>query len=186
MVENITLKVTGMSCSNCELRIERRLSSLNGITNVKASFNKEEVKVTYDKNTITQEEIEKNINDLEYKVITGTKAKGNSQILCILIIILALYVILNHLGVLNLFNLFPTIETTMSYGMLFIVGLLTSVHCIAMCGGINLSQSVNSVKGEGKILKTNAFYNLGRVISYTVIGGIVGAIRFCDYVKWNF
>lgn len=64
----------------------------------------------------------------------------------------------------------------MSYGMLFIVGLLTSVHCIAMCGGINLSQSVNSVKNEGKILKSNVYYNLGRIISYTLIGGIVGQI----------
>lgn len=28
----------------------------------------------------------------------------------------------------------------MSYGLLVVIGLLTSVHCVAMCGGINLSQ----------------------------------------------
>lgn len=174
MEENITLKVKGMFCSNCELKIENKLSKLNGVSKVKASFNKEEVKITYDKNIITQEEIEKNITKLDYKVIKDTKV--NVQSIYILIIILGIYVILKALGLLNIFNIFPTVETTMSYGMLFIVGLLTSVHCIAMCGGINLSQSINSVKNEGKILKSNAYYNLGRVISYTAIGGIVGAI----------
>lgn len=104
------------------------------------------------------------------------KVNVNFQSICLLIIILALYIILKYLGLLNIFNIFPTAGTSMSYGMLFIVGLLTSVHCIAMCGGINLSQSVNSVKNEGKILKSNVYYNLGRIISYTLIGGIVGQI----------
>jgi sulfite exporter TauE/SafE len=104
------------------------------------------------------------------------KLEKNIQIICILIIILAVYIILNHLGMLKILNIFPSINSAMSYGMLFVVGLLTSVHCIAMCGGINLSQSVNSVKNDNKILKSNLYYNLGRVISYTLIGGIVGAI----------
>jgi len=55
--------------------------------------------------------------------------------------------------------------------MLFIVGLLTSVHCVAMCGGINLSQTVGKTGIMSSIL-----YNLGRVISYTVIGIAVGAL----------
>ena len=46
----------------------------------------------------------------------------------------------------------------------------------AMCGGINLSQSVGA-KGETKNkLKNPLLYNLGRVISYTLIGGVVGGI----------
>jgi copper chaperone CopZ len=51
MKENITLKVGGMHCSNCELAIEKRMSSLDGISNVKASFNKEEVNVRPGKKT---------------------------------------------------------------------------------------------------------------------------------------
>ncbi|MGN1329791.1 MAG: sulfite exporter TauE/SafE family protein [Clostridia bacterium] len=176
MEENITLKVKGMFCSNCESKIETTLLKLKGILKVKASFNNEEVNITYDKNDISQEEIEKIIINLDYKVVKEEKRTVTSQSICILIIILALYIICNHLGLLNVFNIFPTVEASMSYGMLFLVGLLTSVHCISMCGGINLSQSINSVKNEGKILKSNVLYNLGRVISYTVIGGIVGTI----------
>ena len=112
---------------------------------------------------------------------------NNIQIISILAIILATYIILNHLGLLNIFSFFPTIENTMNYGMLFVVGLLTSVHCIAMCGGINLSQSVINSKNSGKSIKSNLYYNLGRVISYTLIGGIVGligsVITFNGYFK---
>lgn len=178
MEENITLKVAGMSCTNCELRIEKRLSNLKGILKVKASYNKEIVDITYDKEMISREDIEKNIEDLGYKVVKEEeqKFKVNNKSIYFLLILLAIYIIFNHLGLINIFNIFPAVEVTMSYGMLFVVGLLTSVHCIAMCGGINLSQSVNSVKREGKILKSNLYYNIGRVISYTVIGGIVGAL----------
>jgi sulfite exporter TauE/SafE len=68
----------------------------------------------------------------------------------------------------------------MGYGILFVVGVLTSLHCIAMCGGINLSQCI-SYKTENDNSKFSKFkpslmYNTGRVISYTIIGGVVGAI----------
>ena len=135
MDENITLKVEGMFCSNCELKIENKLLKLNGISKVEASFNNQEVKVTYEKNIISQEEIEKTISKLDYKVVKDKKTKINTQSICILIIILAIYVTCNHLGLLNIFNIFPTVEDSMGYGMIFVVGLLTSVHCIAMCGG---------------------------------------------------
>ena len=176
MDENITLKVEGMFCSNCELKIENKLLKLNGISKVEASFNNQEVKVTYEKNIISQEEIEKTISKLDYKVVKDKKTKINTQSICILIIILAIYVICNHLGLLNIFNIFPTVEDSMGYGMIFVVGLLTSVHCIAMCGGINLSQSVSSAQNNVKIFTSNFNYNFGRIISYTLVGGIVGAI----------
>lgn len=71
----------------------------------------------------------------------------------------------------------------MEYGMLFIIGLITSVHCVAMCGGINLSQSIPTGETSPstsrlQMLQPTFLYNLGRVISYTVIGFIVGALGF--------
>jgi len=73
-------------------------------------------------------------------------------------------------------NYFPQIQSNVGYGMLFVIGLLTSLHCVAMCGGINLAQSVNASKTGGTTILPNLMYNLGRVVSYTVIGGVVGAL----------
>ena len=56
-------------------------------------------------------------------------------------------------------------NSEMGYIALFITGLLTSVHCVAMCGGINASCSRHGIQ-----------YNIGRVISYTVTGFILGGI----------
>lgn len=70
-------------------------------------------------------------------------------------------------------------ETGMGYGMLFVIGLLTSVHCVAMCGGINLSQCLpdQGRKTEKKHMLRPAFlYNLGRVCSYTAVGFILGTV----------
>ena len=64
-----------------------------------------------------------------------------------------------------------------SYLVLFIVGVFTSLHCVGMCGGIMLSQSIAAEnKSKFESLKPAIFYNLGRVISYTILGGIVGAL----------
>ncbi len=58
--------------------------------------------------------------------------------------------------------------------MLFITGLLTSIHCISMCGAINLIATYNR---ENKTnLKRPILYNLGRLTSYSILGGIVGVI----------
>ena len=74
----------------------------------------------------------------------------------------------------NIFNVIPTIDNNMTYGMLFIMGLLTSIHCVSMCGAINLMATFNK---ENKIsLKKPILYNLGRLLSYTFLGGIVGFI----------
>ena len=81
----------------------------------------------------------------------------------------------------------------MGYGLIFVVGLLTSLHCIAMCGGIVLSQGIRRQETGGvadaaaapvalpptglkERLLPSLLYNGGRVVSYTIIGGIVGAL----------
>ena len=198
MEEKLNIKVKGMFCTGCETRIKNALLSLNGILDVTASYNNGEVKVSYDKNLISPKDIEDKINvyivgftdedkitNLDYEIVKENEPKENNiTILCVLVILIALYIIFNHFGWLKVFNIFPTIESTMSYGMIFVVGILTSVHCIAMCGGINLSQSIVSNGNGTKITVSNLAYNLGRVISYTIVGGIVRSYRFSYQFKW--
>lgn len=84
------------------------------------------------------------------------------------IILLAIYLIIEKtIG----FNYLPEMSNNMGYGILFLIGVLTSFHCLAMCGGLAISQTIK----KEKLLPT-LFYNIGRVISYTVLGGIVGGI----------
>lgn len=174
------LQVGGMSCAHCELTIEEGLQKLKGVNKCKASFGKGQVFVSFDDSITNLEDIKATIRKAGYTCIEEKEKQrqqvDKGQTLYILIILLGGYVILKHLGLLNVFNFFPTIEDNAGYGMLFIIGLFTSLHCVAMCGGINLAQSVNSSHKNPSPFVPNILYNLGRVISYTVIGGIVGGV----------
>lgn len=178
MMTNKTLHVGGMSCAHCELTIEEALQKLKGVRKCKASFGKGQVNVSYEDSITSLKDIESTISNAGYTCIEDKEKpqEDKGQTLYIIIILLGGYVILKHLGVLNVFNFFPTIQDNAGYGMLFIIGLLTSLHCVAMCGGINLAQSVNSSGKVSSPFMPNILYNLGRVISYTLIGGIVGGV----------
>ncbi len=180
------IKISGMTCKSCERRIERKLRQIKGVISAKVSYTKANAECVYDKKLISLEEIEQAIENEGYTVIrsgnTDNKIDRIINIIGIAIIIFALYRVLKHYGFINFFYAFPEVKENMSYGMLFIIGLLTSVHCIAMCGGINLSQCLPSViqpqskEQKWQTLRPSFLYNLGRVISYTVVGGIVGAV----------
>lgn len=187
MEENLVLKilhVEGMTCTGCETRIENAIKKLDGVENVKVSYSNSNVYVTYDIDAVNLNTIIEAVEKLNYKVKNKSNSirnkpqfMGVGQIVGIAVIILALYIIIrNTVG----FNFIPQVNQSMGYGILFFMGMLTSLHCVAMCGGINLSVCVQykAVTDGSKFdkLKPSALYNLGRVISYTIVGGIVGGI----------
>ncbi|MDR1072552.1 MAG: sulfite exporter TauE/SafE family protein, partial [Treponema sp.] len=113
-------------------------------------------------------------------------------------IILSLYLLLRGLGFSALTSAFPLAEAGMGYGMLFVIGLVTSVHCLAMCGGINLSQCIPSIAppdaaqnaardgSRMKALFPAILYNAGRMASYTIVGVVAGAVGQAVTVSGRF
>lgn len=182
-----SLRVKEMTCSSCEMRIEKQLKKIQGVKEVKAVYSNERVIVTYNSNIVSLDQLIEAIEKLGYQVESQSNQQekkvskknniGIDEILGIVIIILAVNMIMKHTAG---FNFAPQIDQSMSYGVLFIVGVLTSFHCISMCGGINLSQCVSyrhvTEDSKWSRLKPSFLYNFGRVISYTIIGGIVGAV----------
>lgn len=181
-----TILIDGMTCVSCENRIQHKLSITPGVKDAKVSYSNGLAIVTYDSKIINLEQIEQIIEDLDYRIKRlQQEGKDNkfdlTNLIGIAVIIFAVYMLANRFGLFDVFYRFPLAKEGMGYGMLFIIGLLTSVHCVAMCGGICLSQSIPK-QGEASevsklaTLRPSILYNLGRVISYTVIGGIVGAL----------
>jgi len=62
-----------------------------------------------------------------------------------------------------------TIDTTASA---FLAGLVTSLHCVVMCGPIACTWAI----GSKHLMRDTALYHGSRLFSYTVIGTIAGAI----------
>ena len=70
----------------------------------------------------------------------------------------------------------------------FVVGLLSTIHCIGMCGGLvgamTMSLSPDIRQNQLKLTQYTFAYNLGRIISYMIAGLLVGLLGqvFKDFI----
>ena len=167
-----TFFIGGMTCSGCERTIQAAVSKLDGVRFVQVSQASGTLTAEYDP-PCTNAAIIAAVEHAGYTVTERAKGKSNS--IYLLVILLGLYTIARQLGWTNFFQKIPTVSgENLSFLLLFSIGLLTSVHCIAMCGGMNLAQSLSSENPHP--LRRSMLYNLGRLTSYTLIGGILGFI----------
>lgn len=164
--------VYGMKCHSCELSVEHEINQLKGITNVSADHENSMVIVTYDDYLCDDNKIKNAIKN------SGFSSSNNVliKVLSLSIIVISMFFLGNN-PLTGKETSFSNVET--SFFMLFVLGFLTSFHCVGMCGGILLTQTIN--KNENDFCKKLSFmtalrYNAGRIISYTIIGGVVGAL----------
>ena len=166
---------------NCQKRIKKKLQNMTVVKNAEVSYETNMAVVTYDPEVIEFEDIKDGVEEIGYEVLDQKMGPDISRSICLLVIIIASYLLLLQSNILNMLVPSRLADSKMGYGMLFVVGLLTSVHCIAMCGGISLSQSMSGLADGDKMPAFQRFlptllYNLGRVISYTVIGALLGLV----------
>ena len=160
-----------MTCINCKKAIENGLGNITGVESVSVNYKTGKCEITIDTGLVGWKDIFNAIENLGYTV-GNNKKTDLINIVSIVVIIVSLYYFLEQTGLLNLLNFEKVADSTMGFGMLFVIGLMTSVHCIAMCGGINVSQCLSENKKFSGLYPV--MYNLGRVVSYTVIGFVLG------------
>ena len=160
-----------MTCINCKKAIENGLGNITGVKSVYVNYKTGKCEIAIDTGLVGWKDIFNAIEDLGY-TIGNNKKTDLINIISIVVIIVSLYYFLEQTGLLNLLNFEKVADSTMGFGMLFVIGLMTSVHCIAMCGGINISQCLSENKKFSGL--SPVMYNLGRVVSYTVIGFVLG------------
>jgi sulfite exporter TauE/SafE len=167
-----------MTCVNCQNKIERKLKNTAGVSDASVRWSAGSATVTFDERTLTERELGAVITRLGYSVSERAGGSDHARAAALAMLILALYILARQFGLTALWGGGARLaETGMGYGMLFVTGLFTSVHCVAMCGGINLSQCIPSgALGGGGALRPGLLYNLGRVVSYTAVGALVGAL----------
>ena len=163
------IKVYDMTCTSCENRVEKAIRKINGVIYAKASFSDQSAEVEYDDEQCSLNEIKAAINSAGY----STQGSKDYKFMGILIIAAGIALLgLKTSG----FDMEEKLANA-SYAVLFLVGVLTSIHCVGMCGGIMLSQSLSGEsKNKFEAIQPALLYNLGRVIAYTILGGIIGGL----------
>lgn len=188
--KRLLLKVDGMHCPNCEVLIERRFKKLAGVCKVSARQATSRVEVVHS-GDVELETLRKTIAGEPYTVslwqepkrgaLSGDKKAGPDylEIGAAFLIVVGLYLALVQ------FDVLPdrvAIPSTISYGLAFVVGLVASMStCIAVIGGLLIAVAAKYNAAHGNLtsaqrFKPHIYFNVGRIVFYTVLGGAVGAL----------
>ena len=189
-LKKIKLKIHGMHCSACEVLVEQKFKKIRGVAKVSVNHTNGKARV-YCSAEPTLSDFEEAIKADGYRVSLWSEQGSNSsealhqntkkdylQIGAIFLIIFAAYLILKRL------DLVPNLGvlSEMSYIFVFALGLVAAVStCLAVTGGLLLAVAAKynerfpNLTGLQK-LKPHIYFNVGRIASYTVLGGAVGAL----------
>ncbi len=183
MRTEVKLYLDGMYCRECKDVMSLVLRNTAGVIHADVSYARSYACIAYD-NTITDlPQIIAIIEKLGYSATENRKNARVRQTVSLMIVI----------GLAFLFRMIfshgrgVSISEGMSYGLIFIVGLTGSFHCVGMCGGVMLTQTAvpdnRIIDNKIKAIVPAAAYNIGRVLVYTAIGAVVGAIGSVISVK---
>ena len=179
-VKLTTWHISEMSCPHCDQAILKAVSGLDGLTAARADYRKGTLTAEWDSTVLPEKVLIEHVEASGYTVKplaeNLTAFPKLLRIILLLAVLTGLFALLALTPVRTILSTFPVARAGMSLGALFVLGLMTSLHCVAMCGGINLAQSASAAQAGNKVSQANLLYNGGRLISYTTVGGIVGAI----------
>ena len=184
-----TYYVKGMHCASCEVLIEKKLLEIPNVKAVDASTNKNQVTVEYDGEKLGIDHLNNvfkkdNYTFFENEYRAG-RIKENEQInptlfgFCVSIIVIALFLLLDRLGVSSVLNINSNSSIFAFLGLGVLAGLSS---CAALVGGIVLSMSkqweqlYDGGKSTYQKLQPHIMFNTGRVVSYTILGGVLGLL----------
>ena len=187
MTQNLKEKiyyVKGMHCASCEILLEKELLKFENIKFVDASTNEGIVKIGY----INKEPDIKELNHF-FKKYGYTffekpfdfKEEDKTDwefVFGFVILIFSIIFFLKSLGIGSI-----NVNSTSSLPAFFFLGVVASISsCGALVGGLMLSMSrqwneiylqKNSIAYK---LEPYLLFNIGRIISYAILGGVVGFI----------
>ncbi len=175
-----TFHASGMHCNSCVLLIEDTLTAVSGVGSVHASLKHFRVVVSGEFGDKTFEHLAEDFSALlkpHGYSLSVERQKHSAQwsqfqyALPIALAFIAFFILLQKLGVVNLVG-----AGEVSYGTAFVVGLIASVStCMAVVGGLVLSMSANFAK-VGDSTRPQILFHAGRIISFFVLGGVIGAL----------
>jgi uncharacterized protein len=184
----LRLSIAGMHCPNCVVAVERALAKLPGVKGVKASYPPGAAIITHE-GTLDLGSIKTALTAEGYTVTEAKETdapnferqgiRDDIEIAAAFLILIAIAFALQH------FQLLPrgfSISDQMSYGLVFLIGLVASVSsCLAVTGGLLVAlaakyNEANPYLTDRQRLIPPLYFNAGRIVSYTLLGGAVGAL----------
>jgi len=181
--------VKGMHCASCEVVIEKNLLNWQGIKSVDAHADRGEVLVEYVREKPKADQLSSLFRKEGYvfsdepfskdeERISGKNNNLFNNFLVALTFIVG-FLFLNRLGISGLVN----VSSSSSLPTFFALGILAGISsCAALVGGVVLSMSKQWLSIYSRNNSTlekfqpHFMFNLGRIVSYTLLGALLGII----------
>ncbi len=179
-MKTYTFHVSGMHCQSCVLLTEGETKEFPGVSEARTDLAKETLTVTGEFGDQTPEAIAAELSIAlqkhGYSLSVDRPEQGVDWspfrvALPLALVLVALFVALQKTGLVNIVD-----TSSVSYGTVFIIGIIASLStCMAVVGGLVLSLSATFAK-EGETLRPQVLFHLGRLVSFFVLGGVIGSI----------
>jgi len=176
--------VSGMHCASCEVLIEKKLLEIKNIKSVEASVNNGTVRIVYEGRKPEIKKINQIFKKEGYLFFEEQIKKDTGNRLLTIIgsafLVIVLFFLLKNSRFAGLVN----VSSNSSLPTFFFLGLIAGISsCAALVGGLLLSMAKQWSEIYGKSNSTSLekfhpylLFNFGRLLSYGVLGGVIGAI----------
>jgi copper chaperone CopZ len=175
--------VKGMHCASCEILIEKKLLEIKNIKQVEASVDNGTVRIIYEGRRPEIKKLNQIFKKEGYRFFEKPiKKESGSHLLVVIgsaLIAIVLFLLLKNSRFAGLVN----VSSNSSLPTFFFLGLIAGVSsCAALVGGLLLSMAKQwseiYSKSSSTLVKLQPYllFNFGRLLSYGVLGGIIGAI----------
>ena len=183
-----TIPISGMHCRSCELLLEGAIREVPEVKSVKVSQKTGCAVINSGSQTLNYQQIEKVIIAAGYQVSVAANkpwfSKSIDNYLDLFYVIFALGVLYLMVNILGLQNIFSTTNSDRPSSLItvLIIGLTAGFStCMALVGGLVLGASARFAEKHPEAdgltkFKPHLFFNAGRIISYTLLGGLIGLV----------
>ena len=178
--QTLTLHIKGMHCSACILLTELEATEVPYITSARSDLKEHTITVEGDlagkSPQVVAVELTNILRPHGYTVSVEKQKHINNWAdfrvaIPIALAFIAGFVALQKLGIVNLVQ-----SGSVTYGTAFIIGIVASLStCMAVVGGLVLSMSATFAHTGDKV-RPQILFHIGRLISFFVLGGVIGAL----------
>lgn len=174
-----------MHCRSCEILIEEKLKEISGLKEINVSYKKQQAEFFLN-HPATMIQIDHAISDAGYEIGSDQKdwfshnPADYKDLAIAFIVLIVLYIIARKF---DLININAGIKgNPSSLLVVLIVGLIAGVStCMALVGGLILGISARFSEKHPEAtslqkFRPHLFFNLGRILSFTLLGGVIGLI----------
>ncbi len=182
-IKKAIVDIKGMHCNSCEILIEEEIIKIPKVTKCIVSQQKGKAEI-YFKGTLYTGELEKAVKEAGYELGKDEKPffshnpKDYRDLAIAAVVLLGLFYLANDIGLFKLgakvggnFNNLPVV---------FLIGITAGLStCMALVGGLVLGASARFAEKHPNAtpiqkFKPHIFFNIGRIASYTILGGVIG------------